>query len=339
MLKYQLLLVSWLLLANSVFSLNSVSLQADQRSVVIRIDDVEDLDRGHPFAEAQRRILEYQIEQRIPALIAIIASEFGSEKELLEIVKRGIQAGVLIPAVHGWYHEPALSELTSEEQLSQIRMAREWLESVLGVQVKALVPPFGKFNSATIDAAKKTNITLISSSIFEGDTPRLENGILFIPETVSTAEVDFETDSWVPHTLGSMIDQIKQSWTQFGTATVVIHPRQFLDMNQTWDKTRWDLYTQMIAWTHSNVDGQIIRADDARPIGKKNSNLDWFLIGGVTVAIPILVVVYRSRNKAPAKAAEEPVGPLSGWLRESNFLVEGQGLPEQRTHSVRSSSQ
>jgi peptidoglycan/xylan/chitin deacetylase (PgdA/CDA1 family) len=316
LLKYQLLLVSWLLLVNSVF------LQTDQRGVVIRIDDVEDLERGHPFAEAQRRVLEYQIEQRIPALIAIIASEFGSDKELLEIVKRGIQAGVLIPAIHGWYHEPPLSDLTSEEQLSQIRMAREWLESVLGVQVKALVPPFGKFNSATIDAARKTNITLISSSIFEGDTPRLENGILFIPETVSTAEVDFETDSWVPHTLGSMIDQIKQSWTQFGTATVVIHPRQFLDMNQTWDKTRWNLYTQMIEWTHSNVDGQIIRADDARPIGKKNSNLDWFLIGGVTVAIPILVVVYRSRNKAPAKAAEEPVGQLSlaGYVNQIHWF-------------------
>jgi peptidoglycan/xylan/chitin deacetylase (PgdA/CDA1 family) len=292
-----MLLLPCLLLANSTF------LQINQPTVVIRIDDIQDLEQGSTFAEAQTMVLGYHIEQNIPALLAIIPSDFGSDKELLETVRRGVQLGIFTAAIHGWYHEP-LTDFTPAEQLAQIRMAQEKLESLLGVGVSALVPPYGDFNDATIDAAKKTNLTLISSSIYSGDIPRIDGGLLFIPETVSTAEVDATKNDWVSDSLKTIIDQTQQSWTQYGTATIVVHPRQFLDANQTWDKARWNLYLQTLEWIR--LEGsQIVKADDARPIAKKNSNLTWFLIGGFSVAMPVLAIVYRFRSKARSKPTEE----------------------------------
>jgi len=272
-----------------------VSPQVEGLAVVIRIDDVQDLERGHPFEKAQRRVLQYHIEQRIPALVAIITSRFGTDGELLHILKRGLDAGVFTAAIHGWHHAP-LTDMSPEELLTQLRMAREKLELLLGAEVKALVPPFSRYDGATIDAMKKTNLTIISGSIFENDTPRLESGILYIPETVSTAEVDTKSNSWIAHSLGSIMAQTEESWKRFGAVTVVVHARQFLGPSQVWDEARWDLYIRMIELIRSNG-GKIIRAEDARPTGTKNSNLTWLLIGSFSVAIPMLVLLSRFKSK------------------------------------------
>ncbi len=295
--RFLVLLLPCLLLANSTF------FQISQPTVVIRIDDIQDLKPGSTFAEAQRMVLEYHIEQKIPALIAIIASDFGSDKDVLETVKRGTQLGIFTPAIHGWYHE-ALTDFTPAEQLSQIKMAQAKLEALLGVKVHALVPPYDAFNDATIDAAKKTNLTLISTSIYSGDIPRVDSGLLFIPETVSTAEVDATKNGWVPDSLNTIITQAQQSWAQYGTAVVLIHPRQFLDANQTWDKTRWELYLQTIDWIRL-AGGQIINADEARPVAKNNSTFTWLLIGGFSVTMPVIAVAYRIRRKSRLKPIEE----------------------------------
>jgi peptidoglycan/xylan/chitin deacetylase (PgdA/CDA1 family) len=296
-LKFLILLLPFLLLANSTF------LQINQPTVVIRIDDIQDLEQGSTFAEAQTNVLEYHIEQKIPVLIAIIASDFGSDEQLLDTVKRGIQLGVFTPAIHGWYHEP-LTNYTPVEQLAQIKMAEAKLESLLGVEVNALVPPNDAFNDATVEAARESNLTLISSSIYSGDIPRIDNGMLFIPETVSTAELDATRTGWVPDSLKTIIDQTQQSWAQYGTATIVLHPRQFLDANQTWDKNRWDLYLQTLEWVRLEG-GQIINAHDARPVAKNTSNVNWLFLGGLSVAVPVLAIAYRYRSKARSKPTED----------------------------------
>ena len=194
------------------------------RGVIIRIDDIQDYAQLPSFYESEKKVLEYHVAEKTPALLAIIASRFGTNQLLTEQVKDGLRIGVFTAGIHGWHHDP-VANLTRTQQITEMRYAKNRLEAVLGIEILTFVPPFGKFNRDTIAALKANDLTVMSSSTSDGDIPREEDGILFIPRTVSTAEVDVQTDNWMPLTLESITEGIESSWESYGIAVVVIHPR------------------------------------------------------------------------------------------------------------------
>jgi peptidoglycan/xylan/chitin deacetylase (PgdA/CDA1 family) len=304
-------LVAVTLLLSLALSSSHALYPVGSRVVIIRIDDIQDYDPASSSARAQEMLLQYHIDHKIPALLAIIGSNFGTQPQLIDQIQKGVQEGIFTIAIHGWSHVP-YPTMSSSAQITDMKYAKNRLEAIFGIEISAFVPPYLNFTDATIDAMKQNHVVLISSSIYVGDVPREENGIVYIPETVETANVDLKTDSWVPVSLESMVSQIQKSWSSYGLAVALLHPRQFTGEDEA---GRWNIYVRMTEWIQSN-DGTIIRAESTEQ--KIGYALDPSLLivavlaGMVSTFLVILKVGARRKS---GRRSEEHEGSSYGFLR------------------------
>jgi len=242
------------------FSTTHALFPVGERAVIVRIDDVQDYGQPSPYSQPEKMLLQYHINERIPALLSIIPTRFDKDPQLVDQIKEGLRLNVFTIAVHGWHHED-FSNLSKDVQTEQMRYGKNRLEATLGVDVLAFVPPYDKFNSETIAALRRNDLTLISSSTYEGDLPREEDGIMFIPRTVTTAEVAPQTDTWTPLPFESITKQIEDSWASYGVAVIVVHPRQFISEN---GEDRWNTYIRVLEWIRTNH-GRIVHVEPPSP--------------------------------------------------------------------------
>jgi peptidoglycan/xylan/chitin deacetylase (PgdA/CDA1 family) len=286
------------------------------RVVVIRIDDIQDYDPASSSARAQEMLLQYHIDHNVPALLAIIGSNFGKQPRLIDQIQKGVQKGIFTIAIHGWNHMP-YPAMSPSAQITDMKYAKNRLEAIFGIEISAFVPPYSNFTDATIDAMKQNHVVLISSSSYLGDIPREENGIVYIPETVETANVNLKTDSWVPVPFESIVSQIQRSWSSYGLAVALIHPRQFTGEDEA---DRWNIYVRMTEWIQSN-DGTIIRAESTEQ--KMGYTLDPFLLIVVVFAglvSTFLVILNVSARRKRGRRSEEHEGSSYGSMRSGMWF-------------------
>ncbi|MEM2942473.1 MAG: DUF2334 domain-containing protein [Candidatus Bathyarchaeia archaeon] len=294
------------------------------RAVVIRIDDVQDYGQPSPYSEPEKRLLQHHIDEQIPALISIIPTRFGKDPQLVDQIKVGLELNIFTVAIHGWHHED-FSNLTKDVQSEKMRYGKSRLETILGVEVLAFVPPYDKFNSETVTALRRSGLTLISSSTYEGDIPRQEDGIVFLPRTVTTAEVVSQSDTWTPLPLESVTKQIEESWVSYGVAVIVVHPRQFISEN---GEDRWSTYIRLLEWIHMNR-GRLVQAEPPHP-KKTPVQLDSLLVsvGLFSGMVSTLLIAFNlsSRRRicgrqTDFKGVTELSAPRTGTpLRERRIL-------------------
>lgn len=285
----------------------AASFKAGQHDVIIRIDDIQDYASIPQFTGSEFKVLQYHIDQHVPALIALITSRFGTDAHLLDLTRTGFDQGVFMLGNHGWHHD-LYNNKTKSLQVQEMGYAEERLQSIFGTHVLTFVPPYGGYDNDTIAAMKANQMTLISPTSEYDQVMLLEkDGILYLPQTVTTAEVDFGTDSWVPRSLNSITDQITASWEAFGVAVVVIHPRQFVDVNSTWVDARWSIYTQMIDWIKANQGAFLLPTPPSPPA--KQANYSPFLISvalfaGITSSLLIALNMSSKRSRKKNAARE-----------------------------------
>lgn len=277
------------------------SFKSGQHNVVLRIDDIQDYDSIPQFTGAEYKVLQYHINQHVPVLIAIITSRFGTDPHLLDLTKTGFEQGVFMLGDHGWHHD-LYNNKTKSQQIQELGYAEERLQSIFGTHVPTFIPPYGGYDNDTIAAMKTNQMTLISPTS-EYDQVMLleEDGILYLPQTVTTADVDFGTDSWIPRSLNSITDQISASWEAFGLAVVVIHPRQFVDVNSTWVDTRWSIYTQMIDWIRTSQGTFILPTPPSPPAKQANYNpfvISVAIFAGLTSTLLIAFNLSSKRSRS-----------------------------------------
>ena len=271
-----------------------------QHAVIIRIDDIKDYESIPQFTGPEYKLLQYHIDQHVPTIVALITSRFGTDAHLTDQIKTGFNQGIFLLGNHGWHHD-LYNNMSRSEQIQELGYAQNRLQTIFGVHVLTFVPPYGGYNDDTIAAMKGNDMTLISPTSEYAQVMLLEkDGILYLPQTVTTAEVDSGTDSWIPRSLQSITDQISASWEAFGVAVIVIHPRQFVDVNSTWVDARWNVYTQMIDWIKANQGTLIIPTPPAPP--PKPANVNPFLISvalfsGLTSSLIIALNVSSRRSK------------------------------------------
>ncbi len=285
------LTILWLTLSAS-----HAAFPVGDHAVIIRIDDIQDYGSPSPYALPEKMVLQYHIDNRIPALISIIPARFGKDPQLIDQIKEGITLGIFTVGIHGWLHEP-FDSLSQDMQTAKMRYGKSRLEEVLGTKVLAFVPPYAKFNNDTIRALARNGLTLMSSSIYEGDIPREEDDILFIPQTVTTAEADPGTDTWTQLQFESITRQIEESWASYGAAILVIHPRQFIDES---GDDRWKTYVQVIEWIQAN-DGEILRREPSNPKEQLNFNPFMISVGIFAGMVSTLLVAFKVSSKRKDK--------------------------------------
>lgn len=278
----------------------AASFKSGQHNVILRIDDIQDYASIPQFTGTEYKVLQYHIDQHLPVLIAIITSRFGTDPHLLDLTKTGSDQGVFMLGNHGWHHD-LYNNKTKSQQTQEMGYAEDRLQSIFGTHVLTFIPPYGGYDNNTIAAMKANQMSLISPTSEYDQVMLLEkDGILYLPQTVTTADVDFGTDSWVPRTLNSITDQISASWEAFGVAVVVIHPRQFVDVNSTWVDARWSIYTQMIDWIKTNQGTFLLPTPPSPP--PKQANFNPFLISvalfaGITSSLLIALNMSSKRSR------------------------------------------
>jgi peptidoglycan/xylan/chitin deacetylase (PgdA/CDA1 family) len=286
-----------ILLISLALSSSHALYPADSKIVIVRIDDIKD--SSYAF---EKTLIQYHLDRRVPALLAIIGSSFGKEPELIDQIKKGLDQKMFTLAIHGWNHIP-YTQLSLSAQTADMEYAKNRLNTIFGVQISAFVPPYSSYNDATIDAMKRNHLTLMSSGTYVGDLPREEDGIMFIPETVTTANVEAETQSWIGVPLESMIQQIQDSWDNYGLAVILIHPQQFTGQDY---EERWDVYVQMIEWVQANH-GTIIRPEPPEPAQEYRLDSLSLSVGIITGMASTLIVVFgvaATRKKRQRKTGE-----------------------------------
>ncbi len=297
-----------LLIASLALTSNSALFPVGGRALVIRIDDVQDYGEPSLYARPEKTLLQYHIEHGIPAMLAIIPTRFGEDPQLVDQVKNGVARNIFTVAMHGWRHI-SLANLSRSAQISELQYGKNKLETILGTNVLGFVPPYNEFNQDTIYAVRTNGLTLMSSSVYVGDVPRQEDGIAFLPQTVTTAAVA-QNDTWDLVPFESVIQEIKDSWDLYGVAVIVLHPRQLVGPN---NEDRWMSYVNIIEWIVANQ-GNIIRFEPPTP----KRNIDPFLISvGIfsgltsTLLIALNVSTGRSNRKAKRSSAQAVKAPHS----------------------------
>lgn len=278
------------------------------RLVIIREDDVQDYG-FQAFAQAQQTLLQYQLTQRIPTLLSIIAADFGGNSDLVDTVKEGLRLGIFAAGIHGWQHVP-FTNLSPSDQASAMQRAKLKLEQLLGVNISTFIPPYNVFDDGTINALKINALTIMSAATYVGgDYPREEDGIIYIPETVETAEVNLQTSNWGVTSFNSITQEITNSWNNYGISIITFHPRQFLGANNTWSQDRWQIYLQTIDWVKTNQ-GTLILAEPQtlRKEGAKQTNdtQQVLALAGVFAGITSISAFKLRRGKRNLKETEDP---------------------------------
>jgi hypothetical protein len=297
--------VTSLLVALAIMSLAltqsyALAFTSGQHDVVIRIDDIQDYQSIPEFTGPEYRVLQYHIDRHIPALVALIMTRFGTDPHLLQLIRTGFDSGIFLLGNHGWHHD-LFNNKSASVQTQELGYAENRLQSIFGIHVLTFVPPYGGYDSSTIAAMKANQMTLISATSDYDQSMLLEqDGILYFPQTVTTAEVDPGTDSWIPRSIESITGQISASWEAWGVAVVVIHPKQFVDVNDTWVDARWNIYTQMVDWVKANQGTFTLPTPPKPPV--KQANVDTFLISvglfsGITSTLIIAFNISSKRSK------------------------------------------
>jgi len=279
---------------------SAAAFASGQHAVVIRIDDIQDYQSIPEFTGPEYKVLQYHIDRQIPALMAIIMSRFGTDAHLLQLVRTGFSSGIFLLGNHGWHHD-LFNNKSASVQTQELGYAENRLQSIFGIHVLTFVPPYGGYDGNTIAAMKANQMTLLSAtSDYDQSMLLQQDGILYFPQTVTTAEVDPGTDSWIPRSINSIAGQISASWEAWGVAVVVIHPKQFVDVNGTWEDARWNIYTQMVDWVEANQGTFLLPTPPSPPV--KAANIDAFLISvglftGITSSLIIAFNMSSKRSK------------------------------------------
>ena len=217
--------------------------------IVIRIDDIQDC----AWRDAQIALIKYNLAMNLPISLAVIPKSFGEDTELVELVSAAITQGSEITA-HGWKHE-RLTDYDVGEQTRLLRLARERLRHVLGVEVSVMVPPYFAFNNDTLLAMEKTGYTTLSSEIHIVNAGLVDEDIISVPATVQFA--NYENGTWELKSLLSLVIEIVHSVRRYGYAVIVTHPQEFWQGNE-FDPARFEVYKTLIRQLSANCSFTVI---------------------------------------------------------------------------------
>jgi hypothetical protein len=199
-------------------------------------------------------------------------------------------------------------------QAATLQFAKDKLQTMFDVQVFTFIPPYDNFNDETIAAMKQNQLTVISSSDWTGDFPREQNGVMYIPETAITANLDNQS-SWAPVPLESIVQQIRDSWASYGIAIVTLHPQQF-----TGQQDIWNTYLRLLDWIPKNG-GTIIKLDPPSPsIGYVFDPIQ--LSVGVLIGIVSTLLVYTAAGKRSDGKRQREERETVEQVRQPNLVIE-----------------
>jgi hypothetical protein len=200
------------------------------KCVIFRLDDISEKFLG----DVQIEIMNLFISRSESLSLGLIMNELGKDYKILNKISEG------------WDHinYTTLSQL---EQKNSLFKANEKMRMLFGKRSDIFIPPYNKFDNATLNSMKDIGIKIESSSIPNENTFDQGNSIL----TFSGKKQDNRSSQEVYHIpyttdfkkfIGNAqikvpIDEVaKGIWTnidKFGYSVVIIHPQNFIKLDES----------------------------------------------------------------------------------------------------------
>ena len=195
--------------------------------VAFRLDGVQD----YWLNQVQMEIIESFIQKNKPLTLGIIANAFGNDPTITEYVKKNLEnnKSQLEIATKGIGLTP-FTNYDKNEQNENLKESIEMIKLSTDSTPKIFIPPDNKFNSDTLDILEENNITHISASLVNGDSPPFYfsgDEIFRYPQTVSTGKFVPSKNIFETIENSKIISETIQSINNYGFAVISIQPQEF----------------------------------------------------------------------------------------------------------------
>ena len=193
--------------------------------VAFRFTQVQD----YYLNDVQIEVFDIFKRKGIPITTGIIGNLFGNDVKLVDYIKNTLEDNdqLIEIANNGWNYED-FTVLTSEEQSSLIKQGNDHISSVLGITPDVFIPPYEKFNDATILALHENKINHISSTIQNDPPPYPFSGLelYHFPEGAVISQYKPELGATESIPFDETFSQIQKTLDQHGFAVVTMQPSE-----------------------------------------------------------------------------------------------------------------
>ena len=239
--------------------------------VAFRLNDVQD----YWLNQVQINIMDVFIQNNIPLTVGIIADSFGNDQKITTYVQENLKTdNVNLEIASKGIGLTAYTELDKDEQNENLKKSLDLIESNTGIRPQVFIPPQNKFDEKTFSILQENNITHISSSLINGDSPPFEFesvDVYRFPQTTSTGKFIHSSNMFEGVSSHQTFNEAVQSVTNFGFAVISIQAQEFSNIeNSTYVNT---VNLKQIEELQKLIDELKDNKIKIVPIGKINSNL------------------------------------------------------------------
>lgn len=211
------------------FKQGTTVLSDDEKiKVLFRIDDF-----GQDTTSFYNFIVSEFAKFNIPLNIGVIPFETIKGKQVglneieVSLLKQWLSEKKITVGVHGFLHKDneasnVISEflgLSLDTQLNMVAKAKQYLDSVLEINVTTFIPPFNRYDSLTIKALEKSGYKSISPSLYGEMSLPYKSNLAFIPYTVTLSDFINQKDK--------ILDEIDSS--EDAVIIVLFHTYDFVE--------------------------------------------------------------------------------------------------------------
>lgn len=255
----------------------SLASATKQISVVFRYDDYSSISS----TDIEMKIIKALKVARVPCTFGVIPfrcagfAEDPTPQKMIpltpfkaQILRQGLQAGILEVALHGFSHQNMLassgrySEFAGRSyggQELRIVQGKAYLEKMLGTRIVTFVPPWDHYDLNTISILEKHGFRNLSASIY---------GIIKVPSRISYLPGNCD----LRH-LRLAVEYARRSNTPRPIVVVLFHQYDFQEVDKTRGRITFSDFVNVLGWVKGQKDLKTYTVNQALAIyGNKGLN-------------------------------------------------------------------
>lgn len=195
-------------------------------------------------------VCDGDIHDPFPMNIIPLTSEKG------DILKRGLEDGVLDIALHGYSHQTTNAERMKEfpgldykTQLERLTKGKEFLEEIIEAPVTAFIPPWNKYDLNTLRALENAGFSTLSANM-NGETTE-DSKLNFLPATCGLSR------------LRDAVSAVRASSDTQPLIVVLFHQYDFKEVDKKRGKITYQEFSYLLTWLKSQKDIRLLSIKQA----------------------------------------------------------------------------
>ena len=174
--------------------------------------------------------------------------------EKAQILKQGLNEGILDIALHGYSHQEnnegsEFAGLDYDSQLQRLADAKSFLEGMIDAPVTTFVPPWNTYDQNTLLALDSLGFSTISAKMGE--------------EVISTSSLKFLPFTSRLSGLRDSVQAARESTYKQPVIVVLFHEYDFKEISKERGVFSFQEFSELLNWLHSQEDVRILSINEA----------------------------------------------------------------------------